>query len=933
VSFETPEWLLLGVPLLALWALWLRRDARTRWLRLAFLALAVLALAGPRLRTRAPGATWVVLVDRSASVHAEAGERARALLPELERAARESHGSLYVVGVGRGAALLAAPGDGFESLQRIAEHDDSDLAAGLELAASYVPPHGAGEIVLISDGLYTAEDPRLAAAPLRARGIRVHVLLVGEVAGRDSAITRVLTPPRAARGQRFAVAVEVQSPRAQPGRLLLRDGSGRVLAEQDVELAAGTRRYALPLAADQSGVQELEAVLEVAGDPRAGNNRARAVVEVAGPPRMLVYNAQGSETALVRALASSGLELELRSPRAPLSLAALQGAAALVLENVALSELGDDAGEAIADYVQHMGGGLLITGGRSSYALGGYFHSQLDRLLPVAMDRQQELRRPRLDMAIALDRSGSMAAPAANGQTKMALANRAAAEAINLLAPGDGVMVLAVDTAAHVVVRLETLDSERDRARVAERIQTIESSGGGIFVYTALATAIEGLLHGAAQTRHVVLFSDAADSEEPGDYAPLISRFRSAGGSLSVIGLGTPTDVDAQLLRDIAKLGGGNVYFTNDARQLPRVFAQDVMYIARKTFIEERTRVLPARGLLGLGLGLGASEVPDVGGYNLTFLRAGAEALLVSGDEHSAALAAGWQRGTGKVLAVMFEADGPFTGELAGWSEYKSFFRGALEWLKRPDAPDGIDAELRISGRVATVDVELAPDHEGPPPSRAWLLSTRDGESKPIALRWSGPRSLSASFPAVSGNLYQVVVENPGTSPIELPPATLPYSPELALRSGDDAGEQVLTQLARATDGSSFTSVDDLQRARAVAGDAQRPLTPWLAGALLAVLLLEIAHRRGLLAGRLAALRARARRASQALRPRSAGTHPGASAVGRAAASGPLPAGGEIDPARSEVAGPAGSQRAEAAPADAPPEDPLVLAKRRARRR
>jgi uncharacterized membrane protein len=913
VSFETPEWLLLGLPLFALWVLWLRRDARTRWVRLASMVLAVLALAGPRLRTRAPGATWVVLIDRSASVHGQAGERARALLPELERAARESRGALYVIGVGRGATLLAAPGDGFESLQRIAEHDDSDLAAGLELAASHVPPHTAGEIVLISDGLYTAEDPRLSAAPLRARGIRVHVLPVGEVAGRDSAITRVLTPPRAARGQRFAVAVEVQSPRAQAGRLLLRDGGGRVLAEQQVELAQGTRRYALPLAADQSGVQELEAVLEVAGDPRAGNNRARAVVEVAGPPRMLIYNAQGSETALVRALASSGLELELRGPQTPLSLAALQGAAALVLENVALSELGDEADQAIADYVQHMGGGLLITGGRSSYALGGYFHSQLDPLLPVAMDRQQELRRPRLDMAIALDRSGSMAVQAANGQTKMALANRAAAEAINLLAPGDGVMVLAVDTAAHVVVRLQTLDGEGDRARVAERIQTIESSGGGIFVYTALATAIEGLLHGAAQTRHVVLFSDAADSEEPGEYAQLVARFRSAGGSLSVIGLGTASDPDAELLRDIAKIGGGNAYFTNDARQLPRIFAQDVMYVARKTFIEERTAVLPARGLLGLGLS--ASEVPAVGGYNLTFLRTGAEPMLVSGDAHAAALAAGWQRGTGKVLAVMFEADGPFTGELAGWSEYKPFFRGALEWLKRPDAPDGIDAELRIHGRVATIDVELAPDHQGPPPSRAWLLSTRDGESKPIVLRWSGPRSLSASFPASSGNLYQAVVENPGTSPIELPPATLPYSPELALRSGDDAGEQVLTQLARATDGSSFASVDDLQRARSVAGDAQRPLTPWLAGALLALLLLDVAHRRGLLDARLAAVRARLGR-----------TRPRASAAVHAAPAQPMPEGDE------SAALPA-SPQAENAATPASTEDPLVLAKRRARRR
>ena len=921
MSFENPEWLLLAVPLLAWWALWLRRSPRTRWLRLLLLALSVLALAGPRVHTRAPGATWVVLIDRSASVHGQALERARTLLPELERTARASQGSLYVIGVGRGAQLLAGPGDGFEGLRQLNEHDDSDLAAGLELAQSYVPARAAGELLLISDGLYTAEDPRLLAAPLRERAVRVHVLPVGDAAGRDSAITRVLTPPRAARGQRFAVAVEVQSPRAQSGRLLLRDGAGRVLAEQDVALAAGTRRYALPLAGDQTGVQELEAVLEVAGDPRGGNNRARAVVEIAGPPRLVIYNQQGSETALVRALQSSGLELELRSPHTPLGLPALQGAAALVLENVALSELGDEADAAIADYVQHMGGGLLITGGRSSYALGGYFHSQLDALLPVAMDRQQELRRPRLDMAIALDRSGSMAMAAANGQTKMALANRAAAEATGLLAPGDGLMVLAVDTAAHVVVPLQTLDSEQDRARIAERIQTIESQGGGIFVYTALATAIEGLLHGAAETRHVVLFSDAADSEEPGNYGALVSRFRSAGGSLSVIGLGTQADPDAQLLRDIARVGGGNVYFTNDARQLPRIFAQDVMYVARKTFIEEPTAVLPARGLLALGLA--AETVPDAGGYNLTFLRSGAEPMLISGDEHSAALAAGWQRGTGKVLAVTFEADGPFTGALAGWSEYKPFFRSALEWIKRPDAPEGIDAELRITGRVAHVDVELAPDHAGPPPARAWVMSG-EGESKPVALRWSGPRTLHASFPAESGKLYQVAVEHPGTSPIELPPATLPYSPELALRGGDDAGDQVLTQLARATGGASFTSAEDLQRARKVAGEAERPLTPWLAALLLGVLLLEIAHRRGLFDRRLTALRQRSARARDQLRTRFNPRQPTTSAAGTAVPAPPAPA---VEPTDATAV-----QLPDTA---APPaaDDPLVLAKRRARRR
>ena len=193
---------------------------------------------------------------------------------------------------------------------------------------------------------------------------------------------------------------------------------------------------------------------------------------------------------------------------------------------------------------------------------------------------------------------------------------------------------------------------------------------------------------------------------------------------------------------------------------------------------------------------------------------------------------------------------------------------------------------------------------------------TGGGETHPVALRWSGPRTLHASFPAESGKLYQAVVEHPGTSPIELPPATLPYSPELALRSGDDAGDQVLTQLARATGGASFTSAEDLPRARKLAGETERALTPWLAALLLCVLALEIAVRRGLLDRRLAALRERGERVRARWRPRRTTTSTAGTAV-------------PADPVASDV------QPAQPPNPAPPPEadDPLVLAKRRARRR
>ena len=73
----------------------------------------------------------------------------------------------------------------------------------------------------------------------------------------------------------------------------------------------------------------------------------------------------------------------------------------------------------------------------------------------------------------------------------------------------------------------------------------------------------------------MILFSDAADSEEPGSYPELISEMVSQNTTVSVIGLGTDADVDAQLLRDIARRGGGRIFSNEDATALPALFAQE----------------------------------------------------------------------------------------------------------------------------------------------------------------------------------------------------------------------------------------------------------------------------------------------------------------------------------------------------------------------
>ena len=131
------------------------------------------------------------------------------------------------------------------------------------------------------------------------------------------------------------------------------------------------------------------------------------------------------------------------------------------------------------------------------------------------------------------------------------------------------------------------------------KILAIDSAGGGIYIYEALATAAKMIAPAKAGTRHIILFADAADSEEPGDYKTLVPQCAKAGITISVVGLGTEHDCDAELLKDIARRGGGQCMFTNVAQELPRLFAQDTFLIARSAFLEDPVAVRSTGGLLG----------------------------------------------------------------------------------------------------------------------------------------------------------------------------------------------------------------------------------------------------------------------------------------------------------------------------------------------
>ena len=59
--------------------------------------------------------------------------------------------------------------------------------------------------------------------------------------------------------------------------------------------------------------------------------------------------------------------------------------------------------------MRDLGGGFLFAGGEAGFGLGGWYHTTIERILPVRMDAEQQARTSRsVAMALVIDRSGSM---------------------------------------------------------------------------------------------------------------------------------------------------------------------------------------------------------------------------------------------------------------------------------------------------------------------------------------------------------------------------------------------------------------------------------------------------------------------------------------------------------------------------------------------
>ncbi|HSA26968.1 MAG TPA: VWA domain-containing protein [Phycisphaerae bacterium] len=841
--FVHPLWLWMLVPVVLLAGVHLTprlglSGARAGFvigLRCAAYVLLVLALARPLIERGERSRTVVAVVDLSASVgdadlkaaslHLQALARQiqpneRLRLVVFDRAAREvqpgTDGLAFL-----NLAELRSPGSRLPSVASQPLAGGSALADALELAGAMIPDRGDGRIVLFSDGLETGGDARAAAFRLAQRRISIEGRTLGGRRIEEVVLRSVSLPPAAAVGSTVDLIAEVQSASATPGRLVVRrNRDGREIT-QAVNLVADSQVVTMPLVLDNEGLAEYAVSIESPADSLDDNNTLTAAVEVL-PPREVGVVEENPAAPATAALAAM-LGKAARVTRLPLedlgASDALSRADLLVIADTMAERLGPDLQARIRERVIR-GTGLLVAGGRRSFGPGGYAGTPVAEVMPVRFSQEIERQDPSTTLVIIIDTSGSM------GETRVNLAREVARLAISRLSPHDKVGIVEFYGAKRWAAPIQPASNAIDLQRALNRL----SSSGGTVILPAIEEAYYALQNVHTRTKHVLVLTDGG--VETGAFEPLIRKMADHRMTVSTVMVGP--GAHSAFLSSLAHWGRGRFYASPDRFNLPEVIVKQPESSMLTPFVEQPSSLTVRRADAVTG-GIDFGAAPALQGYVQTEARPTADLLLVSSLGHP--ILVRWHFGLGAVAAFTSQLGGEWTRDLSQWPSFARLMSTLARGLYGPSVRQALWIEPLM--RPGAVELRVANRMPGAGTgNQAVELRVVDGAG--LGRRWTldpvSPDEWNHRVAGLPPGTYRVSAaladdSRRGEAALVVPPArevSAVCPDEVLMQDLADMGRQV-TMGARAESAAAKTTIE---------------LWPWLAAAVLVLLLLNVAVRR-----------------------------------------------------------------------------------------
>jgi Ca-activated chloride channel family protein len=710
---------------------------------------AAMAASGPEIGRPLDRLTVLIAVDRSRSIDLvpNAEKRVAQELSIAEIGMREDDRIATIV-FGAEAATEDPPRPKSElgAPQRVSVgRDGTDISAGIRRSLAEVPSDSAARIVLLTDGVATRGDTMAAAAAAVASELPVDVVPLEQRVVPDIRVVAFRAPSRADEGEAIDLRLVTSSP--APAEIEVRlSRDGEPIAKAIAKIAAGEDVLRIREKAPGAGLHRYDVAI-TALDPRLDqapeDNSGSAFVRVRGQAVALVLEGDAGKGAFIaKSLEDAAFRVTQGSTSSvPADLGGFAGYDVVVLSDIRASDLSPGQLDAIGSYVRDLGGGLILMGGDRGMGPGGYARTAVEEVSPLSFDLKQERRRASLAEVIGIDISGSMAAHA-GPNTKLELANEAAARSASLLGAGDMLGVEHVDT---VVKWSVPLGPVVNKAAIDKAIRSVGPGGGGILVDITLEAAYAELSKVKVNLKHMILFADGSDAEDMGPKVhTMVADALRRGITTTVVALGNGSDVPE--LETLSRLGGGRFYLIEDAQRLPAVFAQETILAARSAIVEKSFSV--GKGTSSaITAGVALEEAPDLGGYVVTIPKSRASVLLTGPDKDP--ILAVWSAGIGRSAA--------FTSDLkdrwgAAWTRWPGAAR-LIAQTARDVARKGEDTRVRLeadaSGGELHVRASVVGDDGRAQSFRRLIVHVAgpEGFARELPLEPSGAGAYTATLP------------------------------------------------------------------------------------------------------------------------------------------------------------------------------------------
>lgn len=729
----------------------------------------------------------------------------------------------------------------------------SDLAAALDLGGRLAGD--GGRIVVLSDGHATGGEPVRTAAEIASRGVRIDVVALPsrfDVPG-DVAVAGIDGPEVVRVGDPFSILAGVRGTGPAEGELVARI-EGREIVRRPFVLDTFERAFALALPApDSIGALAIDVEVVAEGDVHPDNDRASIHVGVVAPPSALVV---GEGTAVVSAagiLEAGGVTTTISGPaRVPIRAEDIAVHDALVLVDVPARALALDQRAAIEAAVETLGIGLVLSGGRQSFALGDWRGTALERLSPLTMDPAPRASREPVTLVLLLDRSASMGG--GDGRvTKLDLAREATLLAAEALEPHDRIGVAAYADAAEWLIEPREVGVGLSLAELHAALFGVVPAGG-TRILGALELGLAALGSEPGQTRHAVLLSDGRDLES--DLAPsraAVAAGAEAGLTLSTIALGV--DADADFLGDLAAIGRGRYHAAREPGDLPRLLLEEGEIVGGQVERRTRTKLVQADAHRDPDFqAVDLADLPEITGHLALEPRPEAEARRIFDSAEGDPVLVAGQRGLGLVVAWTSDFGDDWTAE---WREHPAavdlFGRMVRAVAAPPVPPAFVRSEPSTSGAVVMLDITDAP-LDDPNLEARLVITASNGVTRSIELGPGALGSLEAAVDLDPGQsaIGRIEVFEPGSdsgrgtagrdigsgetaarvgaaSRVRRWPIALRRDPNPERLPQPDP-DNVLSAIARAGDGRSLEGPGALDGAPAADVEGSRALWPYLAG-------------------------------------------------------------------------------------------------------